>query len=44
LRVRIRRPHLADLGVDLQKLLVQDLVLAKFLDLSLGLTYGGWIG
>jgi len=35
---------LADLRVDLQKLLVQSLVLAKLLDLSLGLTYGGGIG
>ena len=43
-RVRLRGPHLADLSVDLQKLLLQGLVLAKFLDLSLGLTYGGWIG
>jgi hypothetical protein len=44
LRVRLRGPHLADLRVDLQKLLVQGLVLAKLLDLSLGLTYGGRIG
>jgi hypothetical protein len=43
-RVRLRGPHLADLSVDLQKLLLQDLVFAKLLDLSLGLTYGSWIG
>ena len=34
---------MADLCVDLQKLFVQGLVLAKLLDLSLGLTDGGWI-
>ena len=37
-------PHVTDLGVDLQKLLVQGLALAKLPDLSLSLTHVGWIG
>jgi hypothetical protein len=43
-RVRFRWPHLTDLGVDLQELFVQGLVLAEFADFPLGLAHGGPIG